>query len=251
DKRPAGLRTARSNPTGLAGTPCRGQGPRHVREAGRIAARCAKAGRPFVQRAGRALLLGDFERARGAAETALAIDPASDDAKAVLARAQQALVDLGDKGAPASARLLDGRHMRAPAHWTRVRLKWDEIRHSGPLAFRRPVLPASACRLRIARASGATRQLDLAARSYRLGRAPENEIVLEDGSQTVSPFHAELRPGPSGYVLHDCASDHGVWVDGRRVNRVRLEPDVPVAIGPYRLVLEDASDQSPVAAAQA
>jgi pSer/pThr/pTyr-binding forkhead associated (FHA) protein len=86
----------------------------------------------------------------------------------------------------------------------------------------------------------------LAPRRYRVGRAADNEIVLDDPSHTVSRVHAELQPGRGGYVLVDCDSDHGVWVDGERVERVTLEPDVPVVIGPYRLVIDDGRSPSSV-----
>jgi tetratricopeptide (TPR) repeat protein len=39
-------------------------------------------------------------------------------------------------------------------------------------------------------------------------------------------------------VLVDLNSQNGLWVDGRRLNRVRLTPKLPVTLGPYRLVLE-------------
>ena len=68
--------------------------------------------------------------------------------------------------------------------------------------------------------------------------AIENEIVLDDPSHVVSRLHAELQPARGGYVLVDRDSDHGVWVDGERVERVTLEPGVPVVIGPYQLSLE-------------
>jgi pSer/pThr/pTyr-binding forkhead associated (FHA) protein len=88
--------------------------------------------------------------------------------------------------------------------------------------------------------------VDLSARRYRVGRALNNEIVLDDPSHTVSRLHAELQPADGGYVLIDSQSDNGIWVDGLRVERVHLEPEVPVVIGPYQIVLEaGAGDQLP------
>jgi pSer/pThr/pTyr-binding forkhead associated (FHA) protein len=62
----------------------------------------------------------------------------------------------------------------------------------------------------------------------------------------VSRVHAEVQPGRGAWVLVDCDSDHGVWVDGERVARVTLEPGVPVVIGPYRLSLDVAVVSGPI-----
>jgi tetratricopeptide (TPR) repeat protein len=81
------------------------------------------------------------------------------------------------------------------------------------------------------------RQVDLAERDLRIGRDDQNDIVLPDSSKSVSRTHAELRFENGRYVLLDLKSQNGLWVGGRRVSRIPLEPGVPVLVGSYRLVL--------------
>jgi predicted component of type VI protein secretion system len=84
------------------------------------------------------------------------------------------------------------------------------------------------------------RQVNLTDRDLRIGRDTQNDIVLPDSSKSVSRCHAELRFENGQYVLLDLKSQNGLWVGGRRVSRIPLEPGVPVLVGSYRLVLDDA-----------
>ena len=83
------------------------------------------------------------------------------------------------------------------------------------------------------------RYLELGRRELKIGRGQQNDVVLDDPDKVVSRFHAELRPDDGGYVLIDLNSQNGTWVDEQRVDRVVLRAGVPVAIGPYRLVLDE------------
>jgi pSer/pThr/pTyr-binding forkhead associated (FHA) protein len=93
-------------------------------------------------------------------------------------------------------------------------------------------------RLVIFRDNELHRYIDLGRRGLTIGRAQQNDVVLDDPDQTVSRFHAELRLVDDAYVLIDLNSQNGTWVDAQRVERVALRAGVPVVIGPYRLVLE-------------
>ena len=83
------------------------------------------------------------------------------------------------------------------------------------------------------------RLIELNDRLLKIGRGRQNDIVLEDPEQVVSRFHAELRPHGGGYVLVDLNSQNGTWVNAERVERVAMRSGVPVAIGPYELIIED------------
>ena len=72
----------------------------------------------------------------------------------------------------------------------------------------------------------------------RIGRGPQNDIVLEDPAKSVSRVHAEIRLEGGRIMLVDLKSDNGIWVAGSRVSRVELKPDVVASIGPFRLQLE-------------
>lgn len=96
-------------------------------------------------------------------------------------------------------------------------------------------------KLTVFRGDTRDRQIELAERDLRIGRGPDNDLVLEDPDKGVSRLHAELRFQNDQYVIIDLNSQNGTWVEGQRVPRAVVEPNVPIVIGPYRLVLE--SDQ--------
>ncbi len=54
-------------------------------------------------------------------------------------------------------------------------------------------------------------------------------------------MHAEIRYEDGRYVILDLNSQNGVWIGERRVKVDPLPVDVPVTVGPYRLVLLPAS----------
>jgi serine phosphatase RsbU (regulator of sigma subunit) len=50
---------------------------------------------------------------------------------------------------------------------------------------------------------------------FRMGRAPDNNLVLRDSR--VSRYHAQIAHTDGHFVLEDPGSRHGVWVDGQRL----------------------------------
>lgn len=76
-------------------------------------------------------------------------------------------------------------------------------------------------------------------RNLRIGRLPENDLVLPDDGKAISKVHAELRMEKGGYFIHDLGSTNGTWLDGERITRAALAVGREVVIGPYRLVLSD------------
>jgi predicted component of type VI protein secretion system len=92
-------------------------------------------------------------------------------------------------------------------------------------------------RLAVYRDQKLLREITLGEAPMRIGRAPENEIVLEDANKGVSRTHAEIRHEEGRYVILDLNSQNGVWIRERRVKVEPLPVDEPVTVGPYRLVL--------------
>jgi ABC-type multidrug transport system ATPase subunit len=75
-----------------------------------------------------------------------------------------------------------------------------------------------------------TSRMPLLGQILRIGRSPENEVVLDDLG--VSRNHAELRKSASGkYEIIDLGSHNGTFVNGERVHRAELAESDLVTIG--------------------
>jgi pSer/pThr/pTyr-binding forkhead associated (FHA) protein len=67
-------------------------------------------------------------------------------------------------------------------------------------------------------------------REIRIGRAPNNEFVIED--DYASSQHARLQKTDDGWLLQDLNSTNGTYVDGERIGApVSIKPDMQVRIG--------------------
>ncbi|MEW2303869.1 FHA domain-containing protein [Streptomyces sp. NPDC006655] len=78
----------------------------------------------------------------------------------------------------------------------------------------------------------------LRARTVRIGRAPDNDVVVDD--LVVSRHHAELRAHPDGsYEIVDLDSHNGTYLNGRSVTRAPLGPRDVVGVGHSAFCLVD------------
>lgn len=62
---------------------------------------------------------------------------------------------------------------------------------------------------------GSLRMLDLSFRPQRLGRAPDNDLVVDHAS--VSLHHCEVALAGEGVTIRDLGSTNGTWLDGMPV----------------------------------
>ena len=91
-----------------------------------------------------------------------------------------------------------------------------------PAAIRPDLLPSVDLR--------PTSRMPLPAKALRIGRIPDNDLVLPD--LDVSRHHAELRKSPAGtYEIVDLGSHNGTYVNGRRVSSAVIGEDDIVSIG--------------------
>ena len=83
-----------------------------------------------------------------------------------------------------------------------------------------------------------TARMPLPAQAMRIGRVPDNDLVLPD--LDVSRHHAELRKSPTGnYEIVDLGSHNGIYVNGQRVSSKLLTETDLVSIGHSTFRLED------------
>lgn len=71
-----------------------------------------------------------------------------------------------------------------------------------------------------------------------IGRASDNLVHLLD--EAVSRHHAEVVPGPRGYLLRDLGSENGIYVNGERAPEHVLRDGDVVQIGARTLVFHGA-----------
>ena len=87
------------------------------------------------------------------------------------------------------------------------------------------------------------RELDLVDENYTLGRAKDNDIRL--GVGTVSAHHAALVLRDSDYWIQDLLSTNGSYVNGRRVQRRRLQDRDHIMLADCRMEFFEIVEQRP------
>ncbi|HUP04632.1 MAG TPA: SpoIIE family protein phosphatase [Bryobacteraceae bacterium] len=88
---------------------------------------------------------------------------------------------------------------------------------------------AEAASLLVVDPNGSRTRVAIDALPFRIGRSPENQLILRDSR--ISRTHAEVCVEDGGYVLRDCGSSHGVYVNGERVERRALRDSDRVDFG--------------------
>src|SRR2546429_638648 len=70
----------------------------------------------------------------------------------------------------------------------------------------------------------------------RVGRAADNGVMVDD--MLVWRYHAELLAAAGGFEIVDLGSHNGTFVDGRRVDRARVDETNIIGLGhqQFRLV---------------
>jgi tetratricopeptide (TPR) repeat protein len=95
-------------------------------------------------------------------------------------------------------------------------------------------------KLVIFRGDAVEQEVRLTGSPVRIGRHARNEIVLDDGLNGVSRFHAEIRAEGGTYYIVDTNSRNGVWINGRRIkDKAALALGMPATVGGFELALED------------
>jgi transcriptional regulator with GAF, ATPase, and Fis domain len=70
----------------------------------------------------------------------------------------------------------------------------------------------------------------------RIGKAPDNDLVLPDAS--VSRYHCELEPGENGMLVRDLGSTNHTRIGRSKIQTATLEPGATLTVGDVELQLE-------------
>src|SRR5262249_45027860 len=76
---------------------------------------------------------------------------------------------------------------------------------------------------------GSERTVELRDGVMRIGRGPDNEIILGDAGKGVSRSHAELHVEKGRCTIVDLHNQNGTWVNALRVQRAEQPPDPEIA----------------------
>lgn len=77
---------------------------------------------------------------------------------------------------------------------------------------------------------GTVRRLDLAEHPISFGRGNDNTVAIDD--DFTSTHHARITSRERGWVIEDCGSTNGTWVERKRITSpTPLAPGMRVRIG--------------------
>jgi pSer/pThr/pTyr-binding forkhead associated (FHA) protein len=82
-----------------------------------------------------------------------------------------------------------------------------------------------------------TKQIDLTDQTIRVGRKPDNDLVIEDPA--ASSRHARITKVQAVYFVEDLNSTNGTFVNGKKVDRHQLRDADVIEIGRHRLIFRD------------
>jgi DNA-binding NtrC family response regulator len=92
------------------------------------------------------------------------------------------------------------------------------------------------CRLTVLRGRSPRREHVFGGDVIRVGKAPENDVILED--DTVSRIHFELVRDGKGWLLRDLRSTNGTYLDGAEVQAAYVRAGAVVSAGDALLRVE-------------
>jgi hypothetical protein len=108
--------------------------------------------------------------------------------------------------------------------------------YTGTAIFTVPRQEAPSARLRILGSGGTEREIEVDGGQMTIGRARDNDLVLDDGR--VSRHHARLLPRHGALVFTDLGSTNGSWLNGARIAEVALGEGDRIELGETVLVVE-------------
>jgi transcriptional regulator with GAF, ATPase, and Fis domain len=111
------------------------------------------------------------------------------------------------------------------------------MEHLSGTRIRREATPATVnlrrCKLVVIKGAQRGTEFDIAGEVIRIGKAPENDLVLAD--ETVSRVHFEIVRDAKGYLVRDLKSTNGTFLDSAEVKEAYLRAGSVIAIGATEL----------------
>jgi pSer/pThr/pTyr-binding forkhead associated (FHA) protein len=107
------------------------------------------------------------------------------------------------------------------------------MEHLTGTRIRREATPATVnlrrCKLVVIKGPQRGTELVIASDTIRIGKAPENDLVLAD--EAVSRVHFEIVRDAKGYLVRDLKSTNGTFLDSAEVKEAYLRAGSVIAVG--------------------
>src|SRR5690349_5767228 len=111
------------------------------------------------------------------------------------------------------------------------------MEHLTGTRIRREATPATVnlrrCKLVVIKGAQRGTEFVIAGDVFRVGKAPENDLVLAD--ETVSRVHFEIARDAKGYLVRDMKSTNGTFLDGAEVKEAYLRAGSVIGLGACEL----------------
>jgi DNA-binding NtrC family response regulator len=111
------------------------------------------------------------------------------------------------------------------------------MEHLTGTRIRREATPATVnlrrCKLVVITGKQRGTEFVIASDLYRVGKAPENDLQLDD--ETVSRVHFEIVRDAKGYLVRDMKSTNGTFLDGAEVKEAYLRSGSVIRVGSSEL----------------
>ena len=111
------------------------------------------------------------------------------------------------------------------------------MEHLTGTRIRREATPATVnlrrCKLVVINGAQRGTEFVVAGDVFRVGKAPENDLVLAD--ETVSRVHFEIARDAKGYLVRDMKSTNGTFLDGAEVKEAYLRAGSVIGLGACEL----------------
>jgi hypothetical protein len=99
-------------------------------------------------------------------------------------------------------------------------------------------------RIQFVNGPAAGQTMELPPGDYRVGRAPDNGVQIEDDS--ISPHHCDWQVGEGTLVVRDLGSANGTCIRGELVEQGEVAPGDRLRMGQVELVFEPSAHAAPV-----
>ena len=97
----------------------------------------------------------------------------------------------------------------------------------------RPTINLTQCKLVVLKGAQRGQEFVLTGEVIRVGKAPENDIVLSE--DTVSRYHFEIIRDTRGYLIRDLQSTNGTFLDGAEIKEAYLRAGSVITAGAVQI----------------